>query len=413
MDFLKRFNLPDPVCLYKWNWSTIRLLEGTSSSCHRVKADSITHENYHNFHNTENKIKDRQKMLDGIWPGKGCEYCKRIEDVGGISDRLKKNKRHNEKSIPPETFLDSRSIKLTPTTVEVYFNNLCNMGCIYCSSMYSTLWEAEDKKFNTRLEDIEFLEETRKLYPLRVKAHWKWMEENAHNVLNYHVLGGEPFFQKEFYDNIEFFKNHPCPDTNVVIFSNLKVNNNKLKNTLNEIVDLINQKHIGSFTIYCSFDCWGKQQEYIRYGLNLNQWENNFLTILKEYPQINLIIHSTIISLTLPTLYKLCHKVTKWKKIRDIHHNLSLADGRPEMDIGIFPKYYFKDFFDLARKNTVDKNALSSLHSFEKVADSTDENLKLIKNLKNTLDITDSRRNTNWKKLWPWLDKFNTNNADE
>jgi hypothetical protein len=39
------------------------------------------------FHNHPGKIGDREKMLNGEWPGNGCEYCKKIEDVGGVSER--------------------------------------------------------------------------------------------------------------------------------------------------------------------------------------------------------------------------------------------------------------------------------------------------------------------------------------
>ena len=50
MNFLEKYNLPDPVCKYKWGWSTIRLLEGTTNSCHRVKSDSITPESLASDH---------------------------------------------------------------------------------------------------------------------------------------------------------------------------------------------------------------------------------------------------------------------------------------------------------------------------------------------------------------------------
>ena len=81
--FLSKYNLQDPVCMYKWTWSTIRLMEGSTNSCHRVKSDKLTPENYENFHNTPTKLLHRKTMQKGQWPGDGCEYCRDIELAGG------------------------------------------------------------------------------------------------------------------------------------------------------------------------------------------------------------------------------------------------------------------------------------------------------------------------------------------
>jgi hypothetical protein len=73
-------------CQFKWTWSTLFLSVGTSSSCHRCKGWDVT-DHMQDFHNHPGKLEDREKMLDGKWPGNGCEYCKKIEDSGGQSER--------------------------------------------------------------------------------------------------------------------------------------------------------------------------------------------------------------------------------------------------------------------------------------------------------------------------------------
>ena len=65
----------ETACQLKWNWSTIRLYNGATSSCHRVDSDLITVDTFDSFHNTPKKLSDRQLMLDGKWPTGGCEYC--------------------------------------------------------------------------------------------------------------------------------------------------------------------------------------------------------------------------------------------------------------------------------------------------------------------------------------------------
>jgi organic radical activating enzyme len=383
-------------------------MEGTTNSCHRVDGDSITPENYENFHNTPSKLKQRKKMLDGQWPGEGCEYCRDLEHAGAESDRLELNL-HTHLA-PPELEKDPKAINLTPRMVEVYFNNLCNLGCIYCGAEYSTVWETENKKFGDTHTafgmPIERLAESRKQYPKMLEAHWKWLEKNAHEIHSYNVLGGEPFFQPELEQNIDFFETTPAPNLEFSVFSNLKVPNKKLRRILDKLTSLKERNHIRSMHIVCSLDCWGPQQEYIRSGLNLKNWEQNFLTILREYPNISLSIRGTLINLTMQTLPDLCYKITKWKKIRNFRHSIGFGLGHPEFDAGIFPKGFFDKEFDKAINTTADEEMKSWIDGFRKRIDATPYSYEKIKKLKNRLDHLDKRRQTNWRELWPWLDKY-------
>ena len=278
--FLERFNLADPVCLLKNSWSTVNLWTGTTNSCHRV-AEDIIPENYDDFHNTPSKIEDRKKMLSGIWPDNACLYCKKIEDAGGTSDRLFANSWGEEIFNPPELYQNNKSVVLTPRFLEVYFNNVCNLSCVYCSSKHSTIWETEDKQHEPILELGQVKPTTfvdnRKAYLKRVEQHWSWLKENVKYLSHYNILGGEPFFQEEFEKNVDFFLENPNEHLHFAIYSNLKVNSTKMKKILDKINLCIEKKAIKSFRIYCSIDCWGPEQEYIRTGLNLKSWEKTLI----------------------------------------------------------------------------------------------------------------------------------------
>ena len=134
-------------CQLKWNHSTVFLTMGTTASCHRVTHDPIIIENGKiNFHNIPTKLKARQKMLRGEWPGRGCEHCKTIEDAGGESERMT--------SIdfpgllyPKELDKNPDEINVTPTQLEIYFSNTCNLKCIYCNSKFSSTIDAENARF--------------------------------------------------------------------------------------------------------------------------------------------------------------------------------------------------------------------------------------------------------------------------
>ena len=52
--------------------------------------------------------------------------------------------------------------------------------------------------------------------------------------------------------------------------------------TIQDYKNLLVKKKIKRFDINCSIDCWGKRQEYIRYGLNLDNWQKNFEMLTKN-----------------------------------------------------------------------------------------------------------------------------------
>lgn len=411
-EFLRKHNLSDPSCLLKWSWSTIRLFEGTSSSCFRVKQNKIDVNNYQDFHNTPQSVNDRISMQSGSWPGNGCEYCKKIEDAGGQSDRMYSNA-NGINIIPDELKTDPSAVVLTPKVVEVNFSNLCNLACIYCGPNYSTVWENEQRKYgdtDLRAKNFDYKiissdDYDRNLqYQNLLKMHWQWMSKNAHGLQEYHILGGEPLIQPEFIQNIEFLENNPCPNTDIKVFTNLMIDEHKLRPLLDRIEVLINSKKVRSFGITCSLDCWGPQQEYIRYGLDLRRWESNFEILLNQYRNIKLHIHSTLISLSMDTLSEFLYKISEWKLIRKIDHSMSLANGVDHMHIGIFPEGFFDDKFEDAIRNCGSPHIKKKLLDFKKVANMRDSDTSLISELKDELNKFDSRRGTDHVSLWKWLE---------
>jgi hypothetical protein len=82
-------------------------------------------------------------MLAGKWPEHGCEYCRNIEQAGGQSDRIT-NLDFPGIHAPPELDHDHVAVDVTPRILEVYFDNTCNLKCLYCGPHFSSLWDAEN-----------------------------------------------------------------------------------------------------------------------------------------------------------------------------------------------------------------------------------------------------------------------------
>lgn len=396
------------VCGLKWAWSTIRLQLGLTDSCHRTAHDVITPDTFHTFHNTPIKIETRKTMLAGQWPNHGCEYCKHIENAGGISDRIVANETIVDEYLPQELINNRVATHVSPSIIEVYFNNLCNMSCIYCSAEYSTVWEQENIKFND-YTDLNFIKIGSPTYTAMVTAFFQWLDTNILKIKELHVLGGEPFFQLELEVLLEFLRTHPNPKLNLKIFSNLKIAQPKLIKILAILDSFIVTNTVESVELILSIDCWDKQQEYIRTGLSISQWENNFSFIMKNYQNIIVHIHSTISNLAIPTIVGLIEKLNHYNTFRPTNPAIYSSDFivHPKfLSPTIFPAGYFDQNYDAVLDIVQDSEAADKVAGYKKTINYLPYKPDLIVELVAYLDKLDVRRNTNWRTVFPWLNQF-------
>ena len=397
------------ACRLKWNWSTLYLHKETTSSCHRCKQTELTVDNFQDFHNLPVKITDRENMLQGKWPGNGCEYCRDIEQAGGVSERVIKQDFSGE-HFPHELIDQPLATKVTPTTLEIYFNNICNMSCIYCGPYYSSVWEQELKKWGSIRIDKEIVKRNDiangKNYDQLKQQLWIYLEKNYQHIKILQILGGEPFFQKEMDECLEFFSKHSNPELKIVIFTNLKTSKAKLQKYIDKFNQLIADKQIGSLQITASLDCWGPEAEYIRTGLDLKQWEENFLYILQQ-KEITVTVNAAFTNIGLKTLPDLIDKIDGWNKINPVYFWFMTVVTPSFLVPNIFGKYLSKDLNrSLVKFDKV--NYLGQKDYFVgliKEIYSNKQNDIEIRKLLIYLNEIDRRRNTNWREIFPWLEK--------
>jgi hypothetical protein len=399
------------ACQLKWNWSTIRLYDGTTSSCHRVDADSVTPDTFDNFHNTPKKLADRKLMLEGQWPQGGCEYCKNIEDAGGSSDRMFHTSIPN--MAPPELESNSQAVQVTPRIVEVYFDNVCNMKCLYCWDGFSSQIQAENKKFG-RFEEhgviIDNYSTATSSKAQLTENFWQWMYKHHTEIIRFHVLGGEPFYQTQFDTCLEFLKNNPSPNLEFNVVSNLKVSRSKLENILNTIHTLIKDSKIKRFDLTASIDCFGPEQEYVRNGINVDQWMENF-KLVADQSWTTLNINQTLSGLTIKTVPNLLKFINNIRAQREVGHYFSTTVMTHDfLHPGIFGTDFFSKDFDailseMPGNTWQQQQAREYMAGIKSQVGSCHRDILKIKQLKIFLDEMDSRRNTNWRQVFPWLTK--------
>ena len=395
-------------CQLKWTWSTVFLTTATTGSCHRTNHHKFNTTVF-DFHNTPEKIHDRSHMLQGLWPEKGCDYCKNIENAGGQSDRLT-NLDMPGIHAPPEIDTDATAVKVTPRILEVYFDNICNLKCLYCGPHFSSLWDAENKKHGTfRYNDLVISSGFTKDSSIETNKQklFTWLESNCHHLTNFNILGGEPLFQKEFDQCLDFFYRFPAPHLDLQIFTNLNATEEKINSTIYTIKKLINQKKIKKFTVTASLDCWGAEQEYVRFPLDLGIWKRNFEKLL-DHDWITLVVGSTITPLTIRTLPDLVGQINIWRRIRPVYHYFNSVNGPSYMFIDIFGDLFVEDFnkaLSMMPQDDQDQsNTYRYLQGISQQSAENPVNKREVQKLKTFLDEMDRRRNTDWRKIFPWLE---------
>ena len=406
--FKKTSGIPNKVfpiktktaCTLKWNWSTIYLTTDYTASCHRTNHHKFD-DNF-DFHNTPEKIDDRRRMLDGQWPKKGCDYCKVIEQAGGQSDRIT-NLDYPGIYAPVELDTDVNAVVVTPRILEVYFDNTCNLKCLYCGSHFSSLWAAEDNQFGAYNKQ-NFIKSSN--LEINKQKMFEWLKNNRQHLTHFNVLGGEPLYQPELDQVLDLFANYPAPNLKLQMFSNLNCKKHRLETVIQKARDLIDKNCIREFEVTASLDCWGVQQEYVRFPLNLSIWKENFELLLK-HEWINLIISSTITPLTIKTLPTLLEHISQWSRVRKVYHYQNSVNGPDFLCIDIFGDI-FKDDFDkaLSLKPSATAEDLASklyLEGIAKQSASNPPNVDKIKELFDFLNEMDRRRKTSWPTVFPWL----------
>ena len=400
------------ACQSKWTWSTIWLNQGASSSCHRVQPWPMTLDQFDDFHNLPEKIRDREAMLQGEWPGYGCEYCRDTERAGGWSDR-----QHNldiPGLTPPELDHDPTATHVTPRIVEIFAKNTCNLACVYCNANLSSKIEQENIKFGQFYRNGVWLPTTIDKNPQDneyLDRFYGWLEKNGRELRRLHLLGGETLIQHDLIERVvDIFDRNPNPDLELGIFSNFSIPEKAFQKHISSIERLCIEDKIHRFDLTASIDAWGPEIEYTRSGLDLELFERNFAWAVAQH-WITINVNQTVTPLTMSTMPDLIDKITFYSNndTRHIGHYFQYATGHsylhPEIFGGDFWRQDWQRIFRAMPADTVEqREARQRMEGMKARLDATAPNRKEIDKMKIYLDEIDRRRSTDWKSLFPYLD---------
>ena len=307
--------LSPSFCAAKWYNATIWLGSGQTTSCHHPPAHLIDADKVNNnsrlLHNTDQKKADRRDMVLGKRPA-GCEYCWKIEDMdtNAVSDRVYKSKIYEIKDINDAYYSANYNQDINLKTLEISFDRTCQFACSYCNPAFSSTWVNDIRRhgpYNGLVSDgrnhFTHTHDSSQLYKFGetnpyVEAFFDWWERDLHRTLQeLRITGGEPLMSGYTWKLIEWFKtNQGRSTTRLAINSNLGIELPRMM----EFADAI--RTLPEVELYTSMEATWVQAEYIRDGLDFNQWFGNMLYLLEGDFVNKIHVMGTINALCLTTL---------------------------------------------------------------------------------------------------------------
>jgi len=365
--------------------------------------------NFNDFHNTEKKIMARRLMLEGKWPGDGCESCEKIENSGGFSDRQFQNQVPGVYPMALET--DSTTVNVLPTVLELFFTNKCNFKCLYCNPQFSSSIQEENAKFGGSIIGDNNFKYVDNRYQDLVPKFWKWFHENSQKLQRLQLFGGEPFLQEDVLKIIDYLQQTPHPGLELNILTNLSIPTDQLNTILTSLSTSKNNNSLKRVDIQASLESWGPEQEYVRFGFDGKLFETNMQSMI-SMNSFRIGFLSTVNSLSINSMPELCNKYLEWNKLQPIfwYMHLVLPDDsvfNPVIfDYSVFEKSINR-MTEMLPKETGDDQ--TTYKTFMGIASMLEKNcstdIEKQHRLVNFLIENDRRKNTNWKITFPWLVK--------
>ena len=125
---------------------------------------------------------------------------------------------------------------------------------------------------------------------------------------------------------------------------------------------LVDNKKINRVDITCSIDCWGPEQEYIRNGIDLTQWQKAFEYMVQQ-TWLRLNINQAITGLGIKSMSQLISYINQQRIHRPIYHYHLAVVNIPFLNPTIFGPSTFDTDFDMIL-NLMPNESWDDKHSY-------------------------------------------------
>lgn len=290
-----------PYCTAPWTGLIIRENGNVGTCCIGLTVLGTVQKQSINDIMTDSTLLDIQNDLLSGKENKNCQECYNQEKNSGTATL-----RNHFNSRYPDT---SKGLQY----LDLRWNNMCNLNCVYCGPYSSSTWE--DKLNSNNIKIIkhsydEILEE--------------WVLSKTDQIHELILIGGEPLLMKQ---NIRLLEKI-SDDARVSVITNLSYN---LSN--NPCADFLFKRPQDNTLWNVSVENYGDKFEYIRTGADWNQFKTNLKLLVERAPNTASLcmVYGIFSALNLFDIVKFYHSMGI-KKIQ-----IGMLVGHPALDVFNFP----------------------------------------------------------------------------
>jgi len=376
--------------------------EGKVSACWRYpdRIGDYTTESIVEIWNGDKLKTLRKQLLNGERP-EGCRSCWDMEDSGVKSTRQQTTedyKKIADFDTVKEIIADDYSMPLTNLkSVEVRFDNICNLMCRHCSPDYSSVWEVavkRDQVLNNKMIELGTFRKQEE----HVKLNDQIIDEIgnlSNNLVEVMLAGGEPLYHNKHYKFIESL----LPNANKIMLSynsNLTTLEYKGKN----ILDL--WKNFRRVLLRVSIDGDRNCYQYVRVHNDLDKVEANIARVI-ELPNTKV---SATCTTSLLNITRLTSVVEYFLSLGAYFHT-SIVQYPRALNPKLLPQE-LKDKVTAEWKEWI-KDIDNNIAKNVKYTHNTDLELHKKSILKFGNQVVDYMNSADWYKHWPeFVDYTNT-----
>jgi radical SAM protein with 4Fe4S-binding SPASM domain len=376
--------------------------EGKVSACWRYpdRIGDYTTESIVEIWNGDKLKTLRKQLLNGERP-EGCRSCWDMEDSGVKSTRQQTTedyKKIADFDTVKEIITDDYSMPLTNLkSVEVRFDNICNLMCRHCSPDYSSVWEVavkRDESLNKKMIELGTFRKQEE----HVKLNDQIINEIgslSDNLVEVMLAGGEPLYHNKHYKFIESL----LPNAGKIMLSynsNLTTLEYKGKN----ILDL--WKNFRRVLLRVSIDGDRDCYQYVRVHNDLDKVEANIARVI-ELPNTKV---SATCTTSLLNITRLTSVVEYFLSLGTYFHT-SIVQYPRALNPKLLPQE-LKDKVTVEWKEWI-KDIDNNIAKNVKYTHNTDLELHKRSILKFGNQVVDYMNSADWHKHWPeFVDYTNT-----
>lgn len=292
-------------CTAPWNGLTIREDGHVRTCCvGKVSLGNLNQDSINTIIRSDQILNIQNNMLAGKPDVENCQECISQTSNSGLSPLQQHYLRYYPDILPGQ---------LTLNSLDIRWNNTCNLSCMYCSPIFSSTWA--DKLNVCNNSPVKSYQDELLSFIL----------SKINEVKEITLVGGEPMLMKQ---NYQLFKQLP-KKSKISIITNLSYDLENLP-CINDL--LARPKDNVLWNI--SAENINQQFEYVRLGASWSQFEKNIKFLAKHWgDQTTILMVYSMLS-----AFDLLQVIEKFHALGIKKFTLQSYFGDPSIDIFKMPK---------------------------------------------------------------------------